>query len=118
MRVLVVDDSEAWRDAICTMVAATPGFEIVGVASSGIEALGLFVVLARPQLVLLDVQMPALSGIETARRLRDQYPDVLVVLLTANKRTSPGDASIAIEDKLDVSPRWLEDVWRRYGESR
>ena len=111
MRVLVVDDSVLCQHALCAVVTATPGFEAVGLASSGREALDL-VSLADAQLVLLDVRMPGVDGIETARRIRRRHPDVMVVLLSADAPSSEADASLVIEDKRDVSPRWLADVWR------
>ena len=117
VRVLVVDDSVVCQHALCGIVAATPGFEVVGVASSGREALDL-VSFADPQLVLLDVRMPGLNGIETARLIHRRHPDVVVRLLTADKLTPTGDLSPAIEDKCAVSPSWLADLWRQPGQSR
>jgi len=111
VRVLVVDDSVVCQHALCAVVTAAPGFEAVGLASSGREALDL-VSLAEAQLVLLDVRMPGVDGIETARRIRRRHPDVMVVLLSADAPSSEADASLVIEDKRDVSPRWLADVWR------
>jgi len=117
VRVLVVDDNVVCQHALCAVVAATPGFEVVGVASSGREALDL-VSAADPQLVLLDVRMPGLDGLDTARRIHRRHPDVVVRLLTADRLTSRGDESLAIEDKCAVSPRWLADLWRQPGQSR
>lgn len=114
MLVLVVDDSDVAQHALCAVVAETPGFEVVGVASSGREALYLLHSIDRPLLVLLDVLMPGLDGIETARRIRTGHPDVVVVLVTANPRTSEDDPSLVIEDRRNVSPRWLADLWRRH----
>lgn len=117
MRVLVVDDSDVYRYALCSVVAETSGFEVVADASSGREALALIGSLA-VQLVLLDVCMPELDGIETARLLRGQYPDVAVLLLSAGRRAGEDDSALPIEDKRDISPRLLADFWRRQGQSR
>jgi CheY-like chemotaxis protein len=90
VRVLVVDDSEVFRNVMCAVVAATPGFELVGGGSSGQEALSL-VDSVDPQLVLLDLYMPGLDGIETARRIRRRSPDTVVLLLTAASRAHLAD---------------------------
>jgi DNA-binding NarL/FixJ family response regulator len=117
VRVLVVDDSEVFRNVLCAVVAATPGFEIVGVASSGRETFALVDSLA-PELVLVDVNMPEMDGIETGIRLRRRHPDVLVLLLTAARRASVSDPSLLVGDTRDLSPEWLADFWRRHGRSR
>lgn len=117
VRVLVVDDSEVFRQTMCAVVAATPGFEIAGDATSGREALALISSLG-VELVLLDVEMPEMDGIETAIRIRREYPDVVVLLLSAAWRQQLGDGSLSIQDKQDLSSRWLADFWRRHGHTR
>ena len=72
-RVMTVDDQEVFRSAARAVVDATPGFESVGEPASGEEALGL-VDAAKPELVLVDVRMPGLDGVETARRLKRVPP--------------------------------------------
>ena len=107
VRVLVVDDSEVFRNVMCAVVAATPGFEVLGDASSGREALALIDVLD-PHLVLLDLYMPELD-------IRRRYPDVVVLLLTAARRAHVADQWLRVEDKRDLSPQWLADFWSRHG---
>jgi chemotaxis response regulator CheB len=116
VRVLVVDDSPVFRNILGALVVATPGFEVVGTASSGREALELVALLA-PQLVLLDAHMPELDGVETALRIRRGDPQVVVLLLTATKRTLV-NSSLAVGDKRDLSAEWLEDFWHRHGPCR
>ena len=113
MRVLVVDDSEMFRNVLCAVVTATPGFEIVGVASSGRETLAVIGSLA-VEFVLVDVNMPDLDGIETGLRIRRRHPNVVVLLLTAARRASVSDPSLTVEDKRDLSPEFLADFWRRH----
>jgi DNA-binding NarL/FixJ family response regulator len=120
VRVLVVDDSDVYRYALCAVVAATPGFEVAGAASSGVEALDLidFVVTATsPQLVLLDVLLPGLDGIEVAREIWRRHPEMVVVLLSTDKQMLREGGPLAVEDKLSVSSRWLIDLWQRHSES-
>jgi DNA-binding NarL/FixJ family response regulator len=115
VRVLVVDESDVFQHVLSVMVAATPTFEVVGTASSGREALHLIDALD-PQLVLIDLQLPEHEGIKTARRLREQHPDLVVVLLTANRPVSLALPSLTIVDRQDVSPEWLVAFWRRNGD--
>jgi CheY-like chemotaxis protein len=112
VRVLVVDDSEVFRNVMAVVVASTPGFEVAGRASSGREALHLVEELA-PDLVLLDVWMPDMDGIETARRIRRHYPDVVILLLTATRQAYLHDPALTVEDKRELSSEWLVDFWRR-----
>ena len=74
VRVLTVDDQAVFRGIAREVIDATPGFESVGEAASGEEALEAVAEL-EPQLVLLDVRMPGLDGIEVARRLHATHPD-------------------------------------------
>jgi DNA-binding NarL/FixJ family response regulator len=115
VRVLVVDESDVFQHVLSVMVAATPTFEVVGTASSGREALHLIDALD-PQLVLIDLQLPEHEGIKTARRLREQHPDLVVVLLTANRPVSLALPSLTIVDRQDVSPDWLAAFWRGNGD--
>ena len=79
--VLIVDDAPAVRDGLRRLVSALPGVTAVSLASSGDEALARCHS-ERPDLVLLDVRMPGMTGLECARRLLHSDPAVRIVMLT------------------------------------
>jgi response regulator of citrate/malate metabolism len=84
IRVLVVDDDFMVAKVHGAFVGRTPGFTVVGVAHNGAAALDAVEEL-RPDLVLLDIHLPDLSGIEVLRRLRERQPDVDVLVISAAK---------------------------------
>jgi DNA-binding NarL/FixJ family response regulator len=115
--VLVVDDSAASRAALESVVLQTSGFELVGSVASGEEAL---FVLPRldPDLVLLDVRMPGLSGPETSLSLRASGARAVVVLVSALPRPELPDGveecgAAAVLHKREVCPRLLRTLWER-----
>ncbi|HEV2068963.1 MAG TPA: response regulator transcription factor [Acidimicrobiales bacterium] len=113
--VLIVDDQAPFRRAAAAVVKITGGFEVVGEAESGEEAVELVGTLA-PQLVLMDINMGGISGIEAARRITSGWPEVAVVLLsTYQAEDLPADAgtsgALAYVHKEDFGARVLEDVW-------
>jgi CheY-like chemotaxis protein len=118
VRVLVVDDQPVFLRAARELIAATPGFEEVGEATSGPQALAIASAL-RPDLVLLDVRMPGMDGIETARLLADAVPEAFVVLISLEPTVLPGFATPVGVDahmrKQELSVRALQDVWTSRG---
>ena len=90
VRVLVVDDNEMSRLALGSVVEETAGFVVVGYASSGEESLAATERL-RPDLVLMDVNLPGIDGIEATRRLRAQSGSPQVVLLSTYDEDDFGD---------------------------
>jgi response regulator of citrate/malate metabolism len=84
IRVLVVDDDFMVAKVHAAFVGRTPGFEVAGVAHNGTTALAKVAEL-RPDLVLLDIHLPDVSGVEVLRRLREQSPDVDVLVISAAK---------------------------------
>ena len=84
IRVLIADDHGVLRSGLATLLGAEPGVEVVGEAERGDEVLSL-VRRISPDLVLLDISMPGLGGIEVTRRLREEHPGVRVLILTAHE---------------------------------
>ncbi|MEV5742138.1 response regulator transcription factor [Microbispora rosea] len=80
-RVLVVDDQAVVRDGLVLLLGLLPGIEVVGSASDGETALRL-VADERPDVVLMDLRMPRMDGVEATRRIRAGFPDTQVVVLT------------------------------------
>jgi DNA-binding NarL/FixJ family response regulator len=81
VRVLVVDDHPLYREGLTAALAAAADVEVVGEAGDGAEALRL-VAADPPDVVLMDLHMPGMSGVEATRQLRDTQPAVAVLVLT------------------------------------
>ena len=81
IRLLLVDDQTLFRDGLGTLLAAQPDIAVVGEAADGEEALRLAASL-QPDVVLMDLQMPILDGVEATRRLHAMQPDCHVIVLT------------------------------------
>ena len=82
VRILVVDDFAEWRRAIASIITEDPGLEVIGEASDGLEAVEKCQQL-QPDLVLLDVGLPEICGLEAARRIREVSPGTKILFLTA-----------------------------------
>jgi two-component system, LytTR family, response regulator LytT len=82
LRTVVVDDEQLARDEVCFLLGEIDGVEVVGQAANGLEALQV-IEAESPDLVMLDVQMPGLSGFEVARRLAEAGGDTQLVFVTA-----------------------------------
>jgi CheY-like chemotaxis protein len=112
--VLAVDDQPVFLRAAQDLIAATPGFEQVGEARSGSEALEKAAAL-HPDLVLLDVRMPGMDGIETARRLADADPGAVVVLISLEAVPELAGCAAGHVRKQDLSVRKLRETWAVHG---
>lgn len=80
-RVMIVDDQEVVREGLRAILGTVPGLEVVGVAGNGAEAVESFPSLL-PDVVLMDLNMPIMNGVEATRALRASYPDLKVLVLT------------------------------------
>jgi DNA-binding NarL/FixJ family response regulator len=117
--VLAVDDQPIFLSTARQLIVDTPGFEQVGEAASGLEALEMVAALS-PDLVLLDVRMPGMDGIETARRIAALGVRTLVVLVSLEEMpelpaslTTVG-AAVHMR-KQDLSTRALQEIWSAHG---
>jgi DNA-binding NarL/FixJ family response regulator len=103
--VLLVDDHELVRAGLRTFLELQPDMTVVGEAASGEQALAL-VAVVQPDIVLLDLVLPGMSGVETVRRLRQSHPQVKVVVLTS----FAGQDSVLPAVRAGVAGYLLKDV--------
>jgi DNA-binding NarL/FixJ family response regulator len=113
--VMVVDDQTAFLRAMVAVVEETSGFRVVGVASSGEESL-VVAAATRPELVLMDVNLPGIDGMEAARRLLSSLPTTVVVLLStydddAGAQFVLESGAAAYVTKSAFGPDRLRVVW-------
>lgn len=95
LRVLLVDDFEPWRRFVSSTLQNYPGFEIVLEVSDGIQAVQKAAEL-HPDLILLDIGLPGLNGMEAARRIRNIAPHSKIIFLTENNAADIAEEAFRI----------------------
>jgi DNA-binding NarL/FixJ family response regulator len=105
IRVMIVDDHPMMREGIAAALLAQGGMEIVGAACNGEEAIAQFA-RHRPDVSLMDLQMPVKDGLEAIVGIRALHPDARIIVLT----TFSGDARVIAALKAGASAYLLKDV--------
>jgi two-component system, NarL family, invasion response regulator UvrY len=115
--VLVVDDQEQFRKALCDLVSATPELVLVGEAETGEAALDAVESLS-PRMVIMDKRMPGMGGVEATRMLKARHPDIVVLLVSVEVPESELMRSCGAAGflrKQQLSPRVLTEFWQAHG---
>lgn len=115
VHVLVVDDQAPFRQAMSAVVGATDGFAVVGEVASGEDSVTACAEL-HPDLVLMDVNLPGIDGVEATRRVRAlPSPPVVLLLSTYDDDAGVGFVSesgaAAYVTKGEFGPDWLSAAW-------
>jgi len=107
IRLLIVDDHPVVREGLRTMLSTDQAIEIVGEASDGVEAVAV-VAEKKPNVVLMDIRMPNMDGIEATRCIKDEHPSTAVIVLTMYDN----DANVIDAVQAGASGYLLKDVSR------
>ena len=143
-RILICDDQKIVCEGLQTIINTDPGLEVVGIAYDGTEALEM-IPETQPDLVLMDLKMPEMNGVQATRNISNSFPDINVLILTTYdddewifdairsgaagyllKDTPPGDLIKAIKGTLEgksfidpqVAGKLLTEYAENYGKSQ
>ena len=112
IRVLICDDQDVVREGLRSILGTAPGIDVVALAENGARAVELFE-RHKPDVVLMDLNMPVMNGIQATRRLREKYPDARILALTTY------DADEWVFDVIRASiTRWVGQPAGQFAEVR
>ena len=128
IRILITDDHAVVREGLRTLISTEPGMKVVGEAANGLEAVQMACEL-NPDVILMDMAMPRMGGLEAIRKIKEECPDSRILVLTSFsddetvfpaikagalgymlKNTSPGRLLSAIRDVHQGKPSMSPDI--------
>ncbi|MGH2974541.1 MAG: response regulator transcription factor, partial [Solirubrobacterales bacterium] len=120
VRVVTVDDFEPFLEVAREVVLAAPGFEPAREVTCARDALAAAAEV-EPGLMIVDVHMPEMGGVELTRRIRASHPDVMVVLISARDVADIASeardcGAVDVVRKQDFVPELLTRLWREHGD--
>jgi len=119
LRILLVDDFASWRSYVASVLQERECFEVVGEAADGQEAIEKATEL-QPDLILMDIAMPKLNGIEAARRIRDRASNSKIVFISLEISDELAEAAVAVGAqaylaKREIRAKLLPTIDRLFG---
>jgi DNA-binding NarL/FixJ family response regulator len=105
---LAVDDHPLLREGLAALISTEEDMELIGEASNGREAFDLFRKL-KPEVTLMDLQMPEMNGIDAIGAIRGEFPDARIIVLT----TQPGDVQVSRALKAEARAYLLKGMLRK-----
>lgn len=117
IQIVLVDDHRLFRSGIAALIGSFPGYHIMYEASNGLELSRKLTPKTKPHIILLDINMPQMNGVDTAHWLKTHYPDVKVIVLSMFEDADKVLAMLKLGVKgymlKDAEPAEFEDALKR-----